>query len=103
MSRPPRLRRVLRLVAGNVAVLAVLLVGIEGLASCALVVREAVTAPSFADKQYTRYDADLGWVAAPSVYIPDMFGPGVALRTNAQGFRSDANTTPAVPNGTARI
>jgi hypothetical protein len=103
MWRAPRLRPVLHLVAGNVAVLVVLLVVIEGVASYAVVIRGAVTAQSFADKQYTKYDADLGWVAAPSVYLPDMFGPGVALRTNAQGFRSDVNITPAVPNGTARI
>jgi len=103
MSRTSRLARILRLVAGNVAVFAGLLVGIEGLASYAVVVRDAVTAPSFAEQQYTRYDPDLGWVATPSLYSPNMFGPGVALRTNVQGFRNDANTTSVVPAGTARI
>jgi hypothetical protein len=34
---------------------------------------------------------------------PDMFGPGVYLRTNGQGFRGDRNVTTEVPPGRVRL
>jgi hypothetical protein len=35
--------------------------------------------------------------------VPDVWGPGVYFRTNAQGFRNNADTTPQPANGRLRI
>jgi hypothetical protein len=65
---------------------------LEGLSSLALFVGNLLTfrEPSFAERLYTRYDADLGWVSRPDVSIPDMYGPGIGLSTDARGFRGRA-------------
>jgi hypothetical protein len=92
-----------RLIACNIAISGLLLVIIEGLASYTLLVRDIMKAQSIAEQRHTKYDADLGWVNKPNLYIPDMYGPGVYLRTNAQGFRNDHDITTAVPSGKARV
>jgi hypothetical protein len=93
-------KRTLLIVLANIGVLCI----IEGLASgitvASLVVREM---KGTAERVHTRYDADLGWVNIPNVFIPDLYGPGKSLRTNAQGFRNDAPVAPTVPNGRLRI
>jgi lysophospholipase L1-like esterase len=94
---------VARLIAGNIAVLGLLLVIIEGLASFGLLVRDVMTTNILAERRHTRYDPDLGWVSEPNVYIPDLYGPGIYLRINAQGFRNDHDINSAVPDGMARI
>jgi hypothetical protein len=45
----------------------------------------------------------LGWVNLPNVDLPDMYGPRIFLRTNAQRFRNDRGFTPRVPEGVTRI
>jgi hypothetical protein len=92
-----------RLIAYNIAILALLLVIIEGLASYTLLVRDLIKTQSTAEQRHTKYDADLGWVGKASLYIPDMYGSGVYLRTNSQGFRNDHDITTAVPSGKARL
>lgn len=64
---------------------------IEGLASEALLAYQLFLKPStpLAERLHTRYDPELGWVALPSVTIPDMYGPGIGFRSNAKGFRND--------------
>ena len=77
---------------------------VEGLASFIFVARTASPAQSeIAEKRHTRYDADLGWVNSPNVNIPDMYGPGIYLRTNAQGFRNDHDFSRQVPPGKVRL
>jgi hypothetical protein len=98
-----RKRGIARLIAYNIAVLGLLLVIVEGLASYALLARDIIKTQSVAEQRYTQYDADLGWVSKPNLHIPDMFGPGIYLRTNAQRFRSNHDTTNTVPGGKARI
>ena len=56
-----------------------------------------------AERRHTQYDPDLGWVNEPNIDIPDMYGPGIYLRTNSQGFRNNHDISPAVPAGKARI
>jgi hypothetical protein len=92
-----------RLIAGNIAILGLLLVIIEGLASFGLLIRDVMTTNILAERRHTRYDPDLGWVSEPNVYIPDLYGPGVYLRTNAQGFRNSHDISTAVPDGKARV
>src|SRR5712692_5894096 len=92
-----------RLIACNIAILGLLLVIIEGLASYTLLIRDLIKAQPVAEQRHTRYDPDLGWVNKASLDIPDMYGRGVYLRTNAQGFRNDHDIATAVPSGRARL
>jgi hypothetical protein len=92
-----------RLIAGNLAIFGLLLIIIEGLASYGLLVRSIMTTSIMAERRHTKYDPDLGWVNEPNVNIRDMYGPGIYLRTNAQGFRNNHNISAAVPAGKARI
>jgi hypothetical protein len=55
------------------------------------------------ERVHTRYDAELGWVAIPNLYIKDMYGPGVYLRTNARGFRNNEEIDPRNPADRLRI
>jgi len=50
-----------------------------------------------------KYDSLLGWVEHPSLYRPDLFGPGIHFRSNAQGFRGSLETTRQPPKGRVRI
>jgi lysophospholipase L1-like esterase len=80
-------------------------VALEGASSLVLFVGNLLTfrAPTFNERLYTRYDPELGWVSRPNVSIPDMYGPGVFLKTNAQGFRADHDVAPEAPEGRARV
>lgn len=55
------------------------------------------------ERRYTQYDEELGWVNTPNVHLRDMYGPGVWLRTNAQGHRAEASFTREVPAGRVRV
>src|SRR5262249_57725400 len=50
-----------------------------------------------------QYDPDLGWVTAPQKDLPDLDGPGMSVRTNAQGFRNTHAISLAVPAGKVRL
>src|SRR5262249_22686948 len=58
---------------------------------------------SNAERVHTQYDPELGWVNVPNVFIPSLYGPGVSLRTNAQGFRNDEPVASSIPPGRVRI
>ena len=55
------------------------------------------------ERVHTRYDAELGWVAVPNLYIDDLYGPGIYLRTNSQGFRNNEDFHVEVPPNRIRI
>jgi hypothetical protein len=78
---------------------------LEGASSLVLFVGNLFTfrAPTFSERLYTRYDPELGWVSRPNVSIPDMYGPGVFLKTNAQGFRADHDIAPEPHKGRVRV
>lgn len=92
-----------RFIAGNIFIFGLLLIMIEGLASYGILVRDVMTTKFLAERRHTKYDADLGWVNEPNVYIPDMYGPSVYLRTNAQGFRNNHDINTAVAQGKVRV
>ena len=92
-----------RLIAYNIAIVALLMVIAEGLASYILLIRDFIKTLPTAEQRHTRYDRDLGWVNRASLYIRDMYGRGVYLRTNVQGFRNDHDIATAVPSGRARL
>lgn len=77
----------------------------EGLASLVLFVGKIVTfrVPTFNERLYTRYDPQLGWASRPGVFLENLYGPGISLRTNAQGFRADHDVAREAPSGRARV
>lgn len=93
----------LRLIIGNIFALLLLLLVIEGAASYLLFARDAMTTVPMAERQHTQYDPGLGWANIPNVNIQDMYGPGISLRTNSQGFRSEHDFDESVPMGKFRI
>jgi hypothetical protein len=93
-----------RLITGIIVIFGSLLFVIEGLASYVLVVHGIIKSHSIlAERRHTKYDPDLGWVNEPSINILNMYGPGVYLRTNSQGFRNDHDFNAAVQKGKCRI
>jgi len=95
--------RVVGFVLFNIAVVLLLLVMCEGLASIYYAFHAAFATPPVAESLHTKYDRDLGWVNLPNVYRPNMYGPGKFLRTNSQGFRSAVDFPKNVPAGKTRI
>ncbi len=55
------------------------------------------------ERAHCRYDDTLGWVQLPNLDVPDLYGPGVYLRTNSRGFRGREEITDVVPAGWTRI
>lgn len=89
-------------VAFNIFAVAAICVFVEGLASFVLFFQSIAGTPPVAERSHTQYDAELGWVNRPDIYIENLYGPGLHLRTNAQGFRSDENFSAAVPDDKLR-
>jgi hypothetical protein len=58
---------------------------------------------AIAERIHTRYDRELGWINIPNLFVRDMYGTGVSLRTNAQGFRNDHSFEKNVPAGRLRV
>lgn len=78
---------------------------VEGACSLLLLTLAApdqVGAP-LAERRHTRYDAELGWANVPGTRIEDMYGPGVSLAINAQGFRARREFSERVPDGRVRV
>jgi hypothetical protein len=97
------LRSGLKIALGNALILGLLLLLVEGVSSYALVLHEAWVAPALAEQSHAEYDSELGWINKPNMSIPDMYGPGIYLKTNARRFREDQDTETTVPIGKRRI
>jgi hypothetical protein len=95
-------RRLLRGTGCMVLGTFVMLVVLEGLSSVAYLAIRLVRDRSLAEERHTRYDPDLGWAGEPNPSLPDLYGKGVYLHTNAQGFRGTQPVSPAVPAGRRR-
>lgn len=98
-----RLRGVALLVLVNLAVFCVLALLLEGAATLALNLREGPERADLAERLHTVYDAELGWVNIPGTSRPGMYGPGIDLSINPQGFRGTTAVTPHVQPGTVRV
>lgn len=84
----------------------VLFLLVEGAASVALATRPLLRPPTrvmAAERQHTEYDTLLGWVHRPGVDLPNLYGKGVGLRTNAQRLRADREYTTEIPPGKVRV
>jgi hypothetical protein len=95
--------QIVKLVVINAGVFLLLCVLVEGLASTVLFFWDATRRLTVPERRHTSYDAELGWVNVANVDIPDMYGPGVFLRTNTQGFRGNRTVPAAVPPGKRRV
>jgi hypothetical protein len=91
------------IVIWNTVIFGLILVVVEGLASYMLTVHDIMATYPAAERLHTKYDSVLGWVNEKNVDIKDMYGPGIYLRTNSQGFRNNHDFEPAVPDGKHRI
>lgn len=90
-------------IAVPVLVTVLLLLLVEGLSSVLMSVKAARHALFMQEESHSQYDADLGWRHKAGVRIPDLYGPGLAFTTNAQGFRALEDYTPAAPAGRYRL
>jgi len=101
---PKRLLEVLGKLALSLLVTLLLLVIAEGTASFIWLARDLdESGVTLAEHRHTRFDPLLGWINEPSVSIPDMYGPGLPLHINSQGFRATRDYSTEVPNGRLRI
>jgi len=81
------------------------LVVLEGASSLAVALWQArlhVWRP-LAERSHTVYDAELGWVAEKNKLARNLYGPGLDLSTNAQGFRNKTDFAKGVPAGKRRV
>ena len=107
MTPVSKIRRVLTISAVNLLVLAGLFLAVEGGSNLYLAwgetVMEARAREALAERTHTIHDGLLGWVNAPNVKIPDMYGPGLDLDINGQGFRGTEDVTRRRPRGKVRV
>lgn len=87
----------------SVAVLIVVFLLIEGLASVLMSVKAARHTVYMREESHSQYDAELGWRHQRSFHAPDLYGPGAPFTTNGQGLRATEDYTPAVPAGRYRV
>jgi hypothetical protein len=74
----------------------------EGLCSVIWVWSRMAGTRMTAERLHTRYDRELGWVSIPDLSLPDLYGPGLGLTTNARGFRGLGQVEPLAP-GARRV
>ena len=95
--------RAAKLVVINLIVVVLLLAVLEGAASLLFAVVRIHRATGVKEQYHSTYDPTIGWVSLPNVRLPDLYGSGVSLRTNAQGFRNDRDVPREVPAGKSRL
>lgn len=100
---PLRTKYGIRLIVANILIFFLLLIFTEGVTSYLLIFHDVLRLLPISEKQHTKYDPDLGWVNIPNIYIPNMFGPGVYLKTNGQGFRNNQDFSSIMPTKKIRI
>ena len=78
---------------------------IEGASSVIVVVDDLGRddRPRPLEMRHSQYDTLLGWANLRNVTIPDMYGPGVYLHLNGQGFRSNHDVAAEVGPGRLRV
>jgi hypothetical protein len=76
--------------------------GAASLARCGAILAERRQRP-LAERAHTEYDAELGWVNRPNVALPNLYGPGASLHTNAQRFRGTRDVEPRAAAGRLRV
>jgi hypothetical protein len=100
--------RTLRLAGAGLLMLAGVVAGfcaLEGMASLLVFVGGIATyrPPPFNEQMHTVYDPELGWANRPNTFVPDLYGPGIFLHTNSQGFRGLRDYPAAAPKDRVRL
>lgn len=98
-----KIRKFLLFFLINLGIIFIILVLCEGLAGVILFSQALRQTPPVAERQHTQYDEKLGWVNKPGVFIKDMYGPGLDMQINSQGFRSKEEFSQAIPAGKIRL
>lgn len=97
--RPVRKRVYALLVAFNLVIAIVIVLIAEGVLS--------FFAPThwrnLTERKHCAFDPLLGWVNLPSMRVPNLYGPGLGLTTNARGFRGEHEIDDEIPPGKMRI
>jgi len=105
VSSVSRLKRVFRNAALMLLATLVVFLLLEGLASSWVFIHGLATRsrPPLAERNHTEYDAEIGWVSTPGVTLSSLYGPGLDLHTNSQGFRAQGDFSREVPAGKIRV
>jgi hypothetical protein len=98
-----KLKLALKLILFNLLVVVLAFLLIEGIASSLVFYRTLENTKPVAERLHTRYDPELGWVNIPNTTLENMYGPGLSVRINAQGFRSDEDFSREIPEGKVRL
>jgi hypothetical protein len=98
-----RIRKTAILILFSLIVAALTCIICEGLSSILFVVREVATSRPLAERVHTEYDEELGWINIPNIYIEDMYGPGIYVKTNSQSFRNNKDFGVSVPSNKIRV
>ena len=99
-----RLKKAANLITINLLVTVGLLIAAEGIASITLLLYRVFKTPLIiAERRHTQYDEQLGWVNIPNLYIENMYGTGIYLKTNSQASRNEKNFSTKVPHKKVRI
>ena len=87
------------------AIAGLLFLVIEGFCGTVVVVQEFFKRSHWVTtaQAHLTYDPGLGWVSLPNLSLENLFGPGVFLKTNTQGFRNEETLSVEVPPGRCRV
>jgi hypothetical protein len=99
---PNKAKKVIAFLLFNIIFVCVAFMLIEGLSSLILFYQATRQTRVLAERLHTEYDAELGWVSSPNIYVENMYGPGVYLKTNGQSFRNEADFSVEIPAGQVR-
>ena len=81
--------KVFKLVVVNIIAFVLILAVLEGAASLIFTAVRIHRATGVREQFHSTHDPTIGWVSLPNVRLPDLYGPGISLHTNAQAFRGD--------------
>jgi hypothetical protein len=96
-------KKLAQLAVINVIVFILLLVGIEGISSIMWISSVLRNQKLLSERKHTQYDEQLGWINTPNIYVEDMYGLGIYLKTNSQSFRNNEDFSIGVPSDKLRI
>jgi hypothetical protein len=86
-----------------VGIPALVLALVEGVSSGLLLLRDVSRPLPLMSPNYVAYDTLLGWIGRPGFQTDSMWAPGIRLRVNAQGFRSNVEFSRALPAGRRHV
>lgn len=95
--------KILVLAVANLIAIAILLLIAEGFASFFLTVAQIAPNDPDAARPHSQYDAEIGWINKPDVYLRNFYGPGRDFQTNSQSFRNARDFPKKVPTEKVRI